>query len=87
MMKTIERHFPAYKGELKKLYGFKPGFVFLDLTLGDGGHTQEALVSGCRVISFDIDSSAIKRATSFIKDFTPLIIDEDNSAGFKSYFF
>ncbi len=78
MMKTIDRHFPAYKGELKDLYGFKPGFLFLDLTLGDGGHTQEALEAGCRVVSFDIDSEAIKRATGFIKNFTPAIYDEDN---------
>ncbi len=78
MTKTINRHFPAYKGELKDLYGFKPGYIFLDLTLGDGGHTQEALESGCRVVSFDIDSEAIKRATSFIHKFSPLIIDEDN---------
>ncbi len=78
MMKIIDRHFPAYKGELKDLYGFKPGFLFLDLTLGDGGHTQEALEAGCRVVSFDIDSEAIKRATGFIKEFTPAIYDEDN---------
>ena len=26
MTNIIERHFPAYKGELKKLYGFKKDF-------------------------------------------------------------
>ncbi|EKD57202.1 MAG: S-adenosyl-methyltransferase MraW [uncultured bacterium] len=75
MTHIIERHFPAYKGELKHLYGFKPGYLFLDLTLGDGGHTQEALESGCHVVSFDVDEKAIKRATDYIKDFQPLIID------------
>lgn len=79
MTNIIERHFPAYKGELKKLYGFKKDFLFLDLTLGDGGHTQEALEAGCRVVSFDIDTEGIARATSFVpKEFSPLIIESEN---------
>lgn len=72
------RHFSAFKGELNKFYGFKPGFLFLDLTLGDGGHTEEALNAGCRVVSFDFDPESITRATSFIKNFSPLIIDTEN---------
>ncbi len=79
MINTIERHFPAYKGELKKLYGFKKNYLFLDLTLGDGGHTEEALEAGCRVVSFDIDIEAIKRAVSFVpEEFSPLIFESDN---------
>ncbi len=78
MTNVIERHFSAFKGELKDLYGFKPGFLFLDLTLGDGGHTQEALEAGCRVVSFDLDLEAIKRATGFLSQYTPVIIDGDN---------
>lgn len=82
MIKEIERHFPAYKGELTNLYGFKPGYIFLDLTLGDGGHTQEALEAGCRVVSFDIDPEAIKRATSFIPEkYSSVIIDPENFTG------
>ncbi|NCP47042.1 16S rRNA (cytosine(1402)-N(4))-methyltransferase [Candidatus Collierbacteria bacterium CG1_02_44_10] len=75
MTKNIDRHISAFKGELKKLYGLRPGYLFLDLTLGDGGHTEEALKSGCRVVSFDVDGEAIKRATTYIKDFQPIIID------------
>jgi 16S rRNA (cytosine1402-N4)-methyltransferase len=79
MTNVIERHFPAYKGELIKLYGFKKDFLFLDLTLGDGGHTQEALEAGCRVVSFDIDSEAIKRAVEFIPNkFSPIIYDSED---------
>ncbi|HOX96054.1 MAG TPA: 16S rRNA (cytosine(1402)-N(4))-methyltransferase RsmH [Candidatus Woesebacteria bacterium] len=75
----IERHFSAYKGELSKLYGFKKGYLFLDLTLGDGGHTQEALEAGCRVVSFDIDIEAIKRAVGFVPEkFSPLIFESEN---------
>lgn len=75
-MNTIQRHFSAFKGELTKLYDLKPGKIFLDLTLGDGGHTEEALNAGCRVISFDIDAKAIQRATDFISEkYPPLIVD------------
>lgn len=79
MTNTIERHFSAYKGELTKLYGFKKDYLFLDLTLGDGGHTQEALEAGCRVVSFDIDTEAIKRAVSFVPaEFSPLVFESEN---------
>lgn len=81
-MSDIERHHSAYKGELTKLYGFKKGFLFLDLTLGDGGHTEEALEAGCRVVSFDIDTEAIKRAVSFVPEkFSPLVFESDNISG------
>lgn len=82
MTTAIERHFSAYKGELTKLYGFKPGYLFLDLTLGDGGHTQEALESGCRVISFDVDPEAIKRAINFVPaKYSPTVIDPETWNG------
>lgn len=74
----LDRHYPAYKGHLNDFYHFRDGFVFYDLTLGDGGHTEEALKSGCRVINTEVDPDAIKRAVSFITDFTPIIIDADN---------
>ena len=63
---TIERHNPAYKGQIKKLFNLKPNDNFLDLTLGDGGHTQEALEAGAKVVSFDVDPESIQRAKSFI---------------------
>jgi len=81
MKNGIERHYSAYKGELTKLYGFKKGYLFLDLTLGDGGHTQEALEAGCRVVSFDIDDEAIKRAVNFVPEkFSPQIIEPENTS-------
>lgn len=79
MTNEIERHYSAYKGELTKIFGFKKDFIFLDLTLGDGGHTQEALEAGCRVVSFDIDIEAIKRAVEFVPDtFSPLVFESSN---------
>jgi len=80
MINPVQRHFTAFKGELKNLFGFQPGFIFLDLTLGDGGHTQEALEAGCRVVSFDLDEEAIKRAVGFVKAFTPIIVGEEQNS-------
>lgn len=78
MTNVIERHYSAYKGELTKLFRFKKGYLFLDLTLGDGGHTQEALEAGCRVVSIDIDTEAIKRALHFVpKKFSPIIFESE----------
>jgi 16S rRNA (cytosine1402-N4)-methyltransferase len=65
-MTNIPRHNSAYSGLIAKLFNLKPGNLFLDLTLGDGGHTQEALKAGARVISFDLDPESIERAKNFI---------------------
>ncbi len=64
----IPRHNSAFKGQIAKIFNLKPGDLFLDLTLGDGGHTQEALEAGAKVTSFDIDPEAIERAKSFIPE-------------------
>ena len=76
-MTDITRHFSAFRGELTKYFEFSPGKIFYDLTLGDGGHTQEALEAGCRVISVDVDPEAIKRAVSFVSSFTPIIVNSE----------
>jgi len=78
-MTNTTRHFSAFRGELTKLFELSKGKVFYDLTLGDGGHTQEALEAGCRVISIDVDPEAIKRATSFVTNFKPEIVTEDTA--------
>ncbi len=65
-MTQISRHNPAFSGQIAKLFSLQKNDSFLDLTLGDGGHTQEALIAGANVISFDIDPISIKRASKFI---------------------
>ena len=77
-MTTIDRHFSAYRGQLKELYNLKEGSVFLDLTLGDGGHSQEALLAGCRVVSVDVDAEAIKRAIFFVNETTPKVLEPED---------
>lgn len=73
------RHYSAYRGELGKYFNLQSGKIFLDLTLGDGGHTEEALIAGCKVISFDIDQESINRSISFLKNIAkPIVIDSDD---------
>lgn len=80
MNKEIDRHYSAFAGELNKHFHFIKGFRFLDLTLGDGGHTEEALKQGCLVVSFDLDHLAIQRAKTFLEpQFHPLIIEDYQS--------
>ena len=64
----IKRHTPAFKGQIKDLFLLKEGSNFLDLTLGDGGHTQEALEAGSNVVSLDVDPESIQRARQFVGD-------------------
>lgn len=69
------RHNPAYRGQIAAFYHLKPGDLFLDLTLGDGGHTEEALEAGARVVSVDVDLESITRATNFLSGkFNPIIV-------------
>jgi 16S rRNA (cytosine1402-N4)-methyltransferase len=72
------RHIPAFTGQIATFYHLKPGDLFLDLTLGDGGHSQEALEAGARVVSLDVDLESINRATNFLSGkFSPIIVSPD----------
>ncbi len=82
------RHIPAFAGQIATLYHLKPGDFFLDLTLGDGGHTGEALEAGARVVSLDVDLESINRAVNFVSGkYAPIIISPEMDAkvpeGFK----
>ena len=76
-MTQLSRHISAFGGELNKYFDLGPGKIFVDLTLGDGGHTEQALKAGCKVISFDVDPESITRAKNFLDNFaSPLIISK-----------
>lgn len=48
--------------EILSAFDPKKGQLFIDATLGDGGHTSELLAKGVKVISIDQDIDAITRA-------------------------
>lgn len=79
MIKNNDRHFSAFKGKICEYLELKKGDIFVDLTLGDGGHTQEALEVGCKVVSFDVDPESIERSVEFLKHVTnPQILTEES---------
>lgn len=46
-------HIPVMKAECCKYLNIKPGSVYLDCTLGGGGHTLAILEHGGKVIGID----------------------------------
>lgn len=79
MTNISERHYSAFGGEINKYFDLTPGKTFLDLTLGDGGHTEQALRSGCKVFSFDVDPQSIQRSVNYLSGLTkPLILTKQN---------
>ena len=78
---SFTRHIPAFAGQITALYHLKPGDLFLDLTLGDGGHSEEALDAGARVVSLDVDPESIDRSVNFLSGkYQPLIIQSEMKA-------
>jgi 16S rRNA (cytosine1402-N4)-methyltransferase len=76
---NFTRHVPAFSGLIKNIFHLKKDDCFLDLTLGDGGHTQEALSAGARVVSLDVDIDSINRSTDFLKGlYCPIILNPYN---------
>ncbi len=55
--------------------------IFIDATLGGGGHSKmiaQSLGEGGRLISFDVDDDAIKKASEVLKDFKNVTIIKDS---------
>lgn len=61
-----ERHIPVLLNEVVENLIWKPDGVYVDCTVGEGGHTQaiaeRILSSGGRVIGIDVDSEVLKIA-------------------------
>ena len=74
-------HIPVLLNEAIKYLNPKPGDVFIDGTLGGGGHTM-ALANKVgkdgMVLSIDLDKNAIKRVESEIKNKTNIKIVHGN---------
>jgi 16S rRNA (cytosine1402-N4)-methyltransferase len=64
----IEQHRSIMTGEVMGHLNIKKGGIYLDCTLGDGGHTELILGLGGRVIGLDQDQNAIERAYVRLSD-------------------
>lgn len=64
-------HLTVLRDETVDAIAPRLGGIYVDLTLGGGGHTEAILLanSGCRVIAFDRDPAAIAAASSRLREF------------------
>ncbi|MGH8046094.1 MAG: 16S rRNA (cytosine(1402)-N(4))-methyltransferase RsmH [Chthoniobacterales bacterium] len=58
----MDYHVPVLADEVVTFLRPAPGILFLDGTLGGGGHTERFLQAGARVIGLDRDSDALAHA-------------------------
>lgn len=64
----IEQHRSIMTKEVMTYLDVKPGKIYVDCTLGDGGHTELILEAGGRVIGLDQDKNALDRAYLRLSD-------------------
>ena len=66
-------HIPVLAGACVESLNIQPDGVYVDGTLGGGGHTELILRAGdsCSVIGFDYDDDAIRYATLRLQSFEP----------------
>ena len=75
-------HVPVLKSECLEYLRIRANGVYVDCTLGGGGHTRAILEAGGRVIGFDQDPDAVAKATSICQKY----IDEGKLEIFQSNF-
>lgn len=68
---TEYQHQPVLLKEALEYLQVKPGAIYLDATLGDGGHTQAILEKGASVIAIDQDPQALERASARLQSACP----------------
>ena len=68
----MSKHIPVLLHETIEGLNIKPDGVYVDLTLGRGGHSKEILkhLNNGRLISFDKDKTAIKESCENLKEFS-----------------
>ena len=68
----MSKHIPVLLHETIEGLNIKPDGIYVDLTLGRGGHSKEILkhLNNGRLISFDKDETAIKESSENLKEFS-----------------
>ena len=68
----MSKHIPVLLHETIEGLNIKPNGIYVDLTLGRGGHSKEILkhLNNGRLISFDKDETAIKESSENLKGFS-----------------
>ena len=60
-------HVPIMRDRITQLLQVERGGLYLDATLGGGGHSQAILDAGGRVVAIDRDDDAIEYCKSHVK--------------------
>ena len=79
------RHIPVLLAEAIDSLNIKPDGIYVDLTLGRGGHSGEILrrIPCGHLYAFDKDEEAVKQSTANLKDFDNKTIIRDDFRNFK----
>ena len=80
------KHYTVMKNEAVDALECKDGLVYVDCTLGGGGHSElilQRIQPNGRLIAFDIDNEAILAASERLKDYKNLIIVKSSYTNIK----
>jgi len=80
------KHYTVMREEAVDALQCADGLVYVDCTLGGGGHSEEILKRiqpDGRLIAFDVDEDAIKAASQRLKDYENLTIIKDSYTNIK----
>ncbi len=80
------KHYTVMKYEAVDALQCKDGLVYVDCTLGGGGHSElilQRISPNGKLIAFDIDDDAIKAAGERLKDYKNLTIVKESYANIK----
>lgn len=83
---TDYKHYTVMKNEAVDALQCKDGLVYVDATLGGGGHSElilQRIQPSGQLISFDIDEDAINAASERLKDYKNLTIVNDSYTNIK----
>lgn len=80
------KHYTVMKDEAVDALHCKDGLIYIDATLGSGGHSElilQKIQPSGQLISFDVDEDAINAASERLKNYKNLTIVKDSYANIK----
>lgn len=79
-------HYTVMRNEAVDALNCKDGLIYVDATLGGGGHSElilQKIQPSGQLISFDVDEDAIRAASERLKDYKNLTIVKDSYVNIK----
>ncbi len=83
------KHYTVMKNEAVDALNCQDGLIYVDCTLGGGGHSElilKRIQQNGRLISFDVDQDAIDAATERLKNYKNLTIVKNSYTNIKQVF-